>query len=282
MNRLRVGAVILAICVSPGCIKTSSQATVKNDGSATVTMRVACQAETLHSIRTAPDSCTCWNYYQIHEKSIPAARREFSAFESEFDPEQLKTRWSRLGLQVSKASMSESGGWKTLEIEASTESTAAYYSKLANMTKLFGPDEYLTALPWYLHTRKLLPKFPRFHKTADPTVVKVTIPVGDSGSEIAGLSDLTEAQRNNLNVQLRYLRSNKAFDIGEIRVSVKLPGTIISVENATKDGTDGVRFEVRGQDVTPETIASQAKAKGMITAMLKIDPAAFKIPLEEG
>ena len=56
----------------------------------------------------------------------------------------------------------------------------------------------------------------------------------------------------------------------------------MSVDNAKQEGSDTVVIDLAGPRMDPDAISAQAKAKGQITVMLKIDPATFKIPLEEG
>jgi hypothetical protein len=264
-----------------GCVKSSSEAAVGADGATTIKLSVGYKVPNWDKIRAAPDDCTCWRVYQIHKDSLGAARRAIADFEAAFDARKLTERWTQLGLVVSKAAVSDRGEWRTIEVEATAANVTDVRAKLATALKAAGPDEYLTALPWYLHTRKLLPRLPRFQKTADPAVVKVTIPVADVGSEIADLAEMDEQEREKLKRQLTYMRALRAFDDGSLSVRVKLPGTIVSVENAKQEGTDVVVFGLEGPSIDPEALSSQARAKGQITATLRIDPATFKIPLED-
>jgi hypothetical protein len=280
MKRAFLCALVVSVGLSTGCIKSSSDAAVKGDGSATVKLSVSYDADTFENkVKKAPDSCTCWWVYQVHQDSLGAARRAISAFESGFNEKRLAEAWAKLGLQVSKSSSTTKNGWTTLEVEASAASVADFNAKLAAMLKA-NPDEYLTKLPWFLHTRKLLPRLPHFYKTSDPTVVKAVIPLADVGPELAELSPLSEEARTKLGKQLTYMRALRNFDEGQIKVRVKLPGTITAVENAKQEGSDTVVFDLSGPGVDPDVISAQGKAKGRATVTLKVDPATFKIPLE--
>jgi hypothetical protein len=278
MSKTLLSALIVGACLSTGCIKTSNETAVKADGTASVKMSVRYKTDTYASMKKAPLDCTCWRIYQVHKDSIPAAMRALADFESSFDAAKVSEKWSKLGLDVSKAAVTESDGWRVLEMEATVPSVAEYHAKLAEASKAW-KDEYLTAIPWYLHSRKLMPRLPRFYRTSEPDVVKAVIPVADVGPELKDIAELEEAEHKKLRTQLGYLRTLKAFDEGAIRVRVELPGTIQSVENASQDGS-AVVFEIKGPDVTPEGISAQAAARGQIVAKLKIDPATFKIPLE--
>lgn len=280
MKKVFLWTLVAALGTAAGCIKSSSDVAIKADGSFSVKLSVSYLTSTYEKMKSAPLDCTCWRFYQIHKDSIPVARRALDAFEAGFDDKKVGAQWARLGLQVGRSSLTERDGFRVLEIEATGSSISDFNAKLAAALKAAGPDEYLTALPWFLHTRRIIPRVPRFMKTADPEVVKAVIPVGDVGDELAGLADLTEDAKGKLSSQLSYMRMMKAFDEGAIKVRVKLPGTIVSVENGTKEGTDTVVLDLKGPEIEPQTISNQAKAKGKITATLKIDPKTFKIPLE--
>jgi hypothetical protein len=282
MKNVFVCLLVISLALTTGCIKSAADSTVKPDGSATVKLSVRYAIDAYDKMVKVPDSCTCWYVYQVHKDSVPAARRALAAFESGFDGRKVRDAWTQLGLQVSQSSVSDRDGWRILEMEASTSNIADVNAKLASALKNAAHDEYITKIPWYLHTRKLLPKLPRFYKTADANVVKAVIPAGDFGEGMADLSPLRDEERNKLEKQLTYMRNMRSFDEGEIIVRVKLPGTIVSVDNAKQEGSDTVVLDLAGPRMNPDAIAAQAKAKGQITVMLKIDPATFKIPLEEG
>jgi hypothetical protein len=279
MKKAFLCALVLALGLTTGCVKTTSEAAVKADGSATVKMSARYLISSIEKMKSVPDDCTCWKVYQIHELSVPAARRGLLAFEGEWDGRRVSDRWARLGLNVTKSSVSESDGWRVIDLEASTANVADYHAKLAAELKAAAKEEYLTAIPWYLHTRRLLPKLPRFYKTSDPTVVKAVVEVADVGAQIDALADLTPDERTILEKQLTYMKALRTFKQGEIKVLVRLPGTVVSVTNAKQDGTDGLSFDLKGDEVEPETVAAQAKAKGLITATFKVDPKTFTMPL---
>jgi hypothetical protein len=282
MKTVLVRFLVASLALATGCIKSTTDSAVKPDGSATVTLSVRYALDAIEKMNKVPDSCTCWYVYQIHKDSVPAARKALAAFESGFDGKKVSDAWTQLGLRVTKSAVSDRDGWRILEIEASTANVADVNAKLASAMKTAGADEYLTKIPRYLHSRKLLPKLPRFYKTSDPAVVKAVIPVADFGQGVENLSPLREEERNKLEKQLTYMRNMRSFDDGEITVRVKLPGTIVSVDNAKQEGTDTVVLDLAGPRMDPDVISGQAKAKGLITVMLKIDPGTFKIPLEEG
>jgi hypothetical protein len=279
MKKVILCALVAVFGIASGCVKSSTDASVKGDGSFVIKLSARYMISAHDKNKAVPDDCTCWKVYQIHELSVPAARRALLAFEAEWDPKKITDRWTRLGLNVSKAALSEDDGWRVIDVEASGANIADVHAKLAAELKAAGKDEYLTALPWFLHTRKLLPRLPRFIKTADPTVVKAVIAIGDVGSELGALAELTEDERSILGKQLTYMKAMRMFKHGELKVRMKLPGTITSVENARPEGTDGLVFELQGDAVDPEAVSAQAKAKGLITATLKVDPKAFTIPL---
>jgi hypothetical protein len=279
MKQVLYFSMVVAVGMTTGCIKSSAESSVNADGTATVRLWVAYQTSTFESMKKAPLDCTCWRIYQIHKDSIAAARRALDSFEASFEAKKVSERWTSLGLTVTKAAVSEANGWRILEMEASAADIAAASSRLAKEMAA-GGDEFLTALPWYLHTRKLLPKLPRFYKTAEPDVVKVTIPVADVGPELADLSELNEEKSKKLRTQLGYMRTMKSFDDGEIKVRMKLPGTILSVENGKQEGSDVVLLDVKGSDVEPQSISAQARTRGLVTAKLRVDPKTFKIALE--
>jgi hypothetical protein len=280
MKRVSFFALVLGLVSATGCIKSTSEAAVKPDGSVSVKLSIAYQVSNFDKIRSVPDDCTCWRVYQVHPDSVPVARRAIAAFAAAFDARKLTDNWSKLGLTVTKANVSESDNWKTIDVEASAASVADFHTKLAAALKAAGPDEYITAIPWYLHTRKFLPRLPRFYKTADPTVVKAVIPISDVGADVGSLATLTPDARHNLERQITYMKALRAFNQGSMTVRVKLPGTIVSAENAKTEGADVVVFTLDGRSVEPETISSLAKAKGEIIAMVKIEPATFKIALD--
>lgn len=273
--------VVVGLC-STGCIKSSTETTVNKDGSITVKYSVAYLSHVYAKMKAAPDDCTCWKVYQIHSTTVPAARRALDSFEAGFDGSKVKDLWTKLGFTVTKAAAADREDWRVLEVEATAANVADLQAKVASGLKAMGKEEYLTMYPWYLHTRKLLPKVPRFFKTADPTVVKVVIPLGEVGSELTDLGDLNDQRRKMVSGQLTYMRTMKSFNEGELKNRIKLPGTIVSVENAKQEGTDTVVSDLKGPDMDADTISNESKQKGLITVMLKIDPASFKIPLENG
>lgn len=282
MKKASMFALVWVLASLTGCIKSSSDAVVKPDGSATVTMSVTYNTQMYEKLKAAPLDCSCWRVYQVHQDSVPIVYQELAAFERAFDTKALTQRWADLGLKVSRASVTDRDGWRTLEVEASATDVAEYDKKLLSAMKAAGPDPYITAIPWYLHTRKLLPKLPRFYKTADPGVVKAVIATTDNGAAIGDLSELNAEERDKLERQLTYMRGLRGFNQGEVKVRIKLPGTIVSVDNGTQEGSDVVVVAIEGSKVDPDWISKQAKAKGQVTVMLKVDPATFKIPLADG
>jgi hypothetical protein len=281
MKKAFFGLLVIVVgFASTGCIKSSTETTVKPDGSITVKYTVSYLTHVYAKMKSAPDDCTCWKVYQIHSSTVPAARRALDSFEAGFDGSRVKDVWTKLGFEVTKSSVAQREDWRVLEVEATAASLADLNKKLADGLKTMGKDEYLTMYPWYLHTKRLLPKVPRFYKTADPNVVKVQIPMGEVGSELADLGDLNDERRRMVSGQLTYMRTMKSFNEGELRNVVKLPGTIVSVENAKQEGADTVVSDLKGPDLNADAISGQSKQRGVITVMLKIDPATFKIPLE--
>lgn len=280
MKKVFLCSLVVAVGMTAGCIKTSADSTVKGDGSVTVKLSARFLISAIDKMKSVPDDCTCWKVYQIHELSVPSARRALAAFESEWDGRRITDHWSKLGLTVTKAAVTEDDGWRVIDIEATAPNVVQCQSKIEAELKAVAKDEYLTVIPWYLHTRRLLPRLPKFAKTSDPTVVKVTVPVSENGSQLDALADLSEDEKTTLGKQLTYMKAMRMFKHGEVKVHVRLPGTIQSVENAKQDGPDGISFEIKGLDVEPETVAAQAKAKGLISATLKVDPKTFMIPLD--
>jgi hypothetical protein len=280
MKKVFLCSLVVAVGMTAGCVKTSADSTVKGDGSVTVKLSARFMISAIEKMKSVPDDCTCWKVYQIHELSVPSARRALNAFEAEWDGRRVTDHWSKLGLTVSKAAVTEDDGWRVIDVEASAPNVVAVQQKIEAELKSVAKDEYLTVIPWYLHTRRLLPRLPRFAKTSDPTVVKVTVPVSENGSQVDALADLSEDERTTLGKQLTYMKAMRMFKHGELKVNVRLPGTIQSVENAKQEGADGLSYELKGQDVEPDTVSALAKAKGLITATLKIDPKTFTIPLD--
>jgi hypothetical protein len=283
MKKLASASLLLAAFVATGCIKTSTESSVSNDGSATVKMSMGYKKEVIENFKSLIET----NMGDDDEHG-GAAKDGFAKFESAFDDKKVAEEWKKLGLEVAKASTIDKDGWKKVEIEGSLKNVSEYARKHADaMKKLAAAAESggpMDAMSGMDPAKLSLPSMPRFYKTDQPNVAKVVLNSGDSSSQNAQLDkfeDMSDEEREQIEMGLDQMRSMFGLDDMKIQLKVKLPGKILSVSNAKQDGDNGLTFELLGSNFTVDTIANMAKTKGMITATIQIDPKEFKIPLED-
>jgi hypothetical protein len=281
MKNLALVALLLVAFVATGCIKTSSDSVISNDGAATVKMSVGYKKEVIANLKAMVEA------QMGDDEESKDAEEGFAKFESGFDDKRVAEEWKKLGLEVAKSSTTDKDGWKKIEIEGSVKNVSEYNRKHADaMKKLMsdaegGPMDALNAMD---PSKLGLPSLPRFYKTDQPNVAKVVLNSSDMGSQNAHMpeiEDMSDEDREQFEMVLDQMRGLMGLDDLRVELKVKLPGKVLSVSNAKQEGENTIVFEMLGTNFSLDTITNLAKTKGQITATLQIDPKEFKIPLED-
>ena len=113
MNKLAFTAILIAALAATGCVKSTSDATVKGDGTATVKMALGYNKKVIEDFKAMIES----QMGGEEDGGADGPGAQFDKFESGFDDKKVAQAWKELGLEVGKAATVEKDGWKTVEIE---------------------------------------------------------------------------------------------------------------------------------------------------------------------
>jgi hypothetical protein len=276
MKKTALIACLLASLAATGCIKSSVNSTVKNDGTASVKVSFGYSKEVIDSFKS-----------MMEASGAPAEELDdmLGGFEAVFDEKKVAEQWKGAGLEVAKSASTDKDGWKMVEIEGSAKDLAEYGRKYAaELERLKEADESDPMAGLRNAAARLrLPALPRFYKTDKPNVAKVVIapPELSQREGQPKIEEMSDEELEMLDEQLGQMREMFGLDSMKLSMTVTLPGKILSVENGKKEGDDVLAVVVAGSDLTAESMAALARARGRTTAMLEFDPATFKIPLQD-
>jgi hypothetical protein len=268
--------------VASGCIKSSNESTVNNDGTAAVKVSLGYKKEVVANLKSMIEA----QMGGEEDGEGPEFGDAFAKFEAGFDEKKVVEEWKKLGIEVSKATTTDKDGWKKVEVEGTVKNVPEYARKHAEAMKKMQADSEagpMGAMSGLDPSKFSLPTLPRFYKTDQPNVAKVML-VSDQAAadrDMPDMEDLDDETREQMEASLDQMRMMFGLDDLKIELRVKLPGKILSVSNAKQVGENEIVFEVLGSNMTADTMADMAKTKGQLTATLQFDPKEFKIPLED-
>jgi hypothetical protein len=257
-----------------GCFKSTAESSIKSDGTATIKMSMAYKTEVLANLKSQLDQAI--EMLGDGNPEIAKAKEQLGKVDDAFNEKKVAEEWKKLGLEVGKSSSSEKDGWKGFEIEASTKNVAEYNRKYAETHKSSSDMERMGD-----PAKMSLPRFPKFYKTAQPNVAKVSIAWRDASAmdqqmdQLEGLSDDDRAQAEE---QFDAQRAMMGLDEMKVQIRVKLPGKILTVSNAKQEGDNTLVFELLGSSLSLSTLPKMLQVP---SATIQIDPKEFKIPLED-
>jgi hypothetical protein len=283
MKSLAFAPVLVLALVAGGCIKSSNDATVGGDGSAKIKMSIGYKKEVIDNIKAMIDA----QMGGEDESGGDGPAEGFAKFEASFDDKKIAEQWKKHGLEVAKSSTAEKDGWKSVEIEGSVKNVTEYARKRAATMKEMqdaASEGPMAAMSEMSADRLALPAVPRFYKTDQPNVAKVVLETGDMGSKPEGMPDfeeMSDEEREQVEMGFDQMRAMFGLDDLKIGLRMKLPGKILSVSNAKKEGDDVIVFELLGSNLTVDTMAEMGRTKGQVSATLQFDPTTFKIALED-
>lgn len=281
MKKLLIVFPLCLALLASGCLKMNSETAIKGDGSATMKFSMGYKLDAVEKIKS-----------QIpgggeEDDDSPGPGKAFhdgmAKMNDALDAKKMSEKFKSYGLEVSKAESGDKDGWKMLTIEASTKNLAETYKKMAA-----SPDMAEAAKPMKELGMGPAGFMPHFYKTdkADVATVSLIPPLGPlldqlPQNPLEAIENMDDEQREQVEGFVEQFRTMLSLDELKFEIKIKVPGKILSVQGAKKDGDDGFAFSLLGKDMSLDSVKTLFGLKSGVSATFQFDPATFKLVLED-
>lgn len=285
MKRFLIALTVLALCLGgTACVKFGAKGDVKADGSVALSMNFGIKGEALEMLRAQLESMADMAGEEAGG-DLDEALEKFDEVDGMFDEARLKAKMKESGIDVTSSKITETGGWKNVEIQGVIKDVNAWVDKMAAETKKeLAKAEESGEMPFALP--KNLALTPRFFKTTEQGIGELQIfpPLaslfeGLDENPLDALDMLDDMDESELQQFEQYMDMMKGmFSLNEMsfEMTVNLPGEVTAVKGLKKVGTNGVRFGISGDALTLDNIKGLFGLKEGVSARFKI-PAECKI-----
>lgn len=285
MKKLSLVLPLAAALLCSSCVKSTKESAFKADNTATVKMSMGYKLDAVEAVKGFIEQQMGG---EEDGEEGPGAKID-EGLAKIFNEKKIAEDMKKSGVELSKSTMTEKDGYKTVELEGVVKDVNAWVKKAAELEKEAeamgesmgedGPD--LEKLPIF----QSLMMAPKFYKTDKPDVAKVVVipSLGDKMPEGAfdQLEEMDDDQREQVETFMNMIRGMISLDEMRVEMKTKLPGKILSTKGCKQEGEDTMVFSMKGADIGLDGVKNLFGLKDGVYCTFQFNPQEMKIVLED-
>jgi hypothetical protein len=276
MKRLLVLSLVGALSLTGGCVKMTNKATINNDASGTVSMNFALNTQAIEQLKSMMEGVgDMGGGGQIDE-----ANEALDTLEAMFDEKKFTEKLKGVGLEITSAKRGDKDGWKTMDVEGKFSDINVWIEKSA---KDAGKEAEKFGMPMGKDFGTMTPKF---YKTDRPNVGEIVlIPAMDTmmqdmPMDLEMIEEMGDEERDMIEGQMDRMKTMFFADQMKMEMVFTLPGKILDVKGAKKEGDNGIKFAFSGSEINLDGLKTMFGFKNGISATFEI-PEDCKIKFQD-